>query len=65
MLIPYANRIGGATYNFNGTTFLLPKNDVAGLNNSLHGLLWNRKVSFYFSSYLFLSYIDASFKHKC
>lgn len=44
MLLPYANRIGGATYNFNGSRHVLPINDVAGLNNSLHGLLWNRSL---------------------
>ena len=45
MLIPYANRIRGAKYSFNGTEFRLPINDVAGLNNSLHGLLWNRSLA--------------------
>jgi len=44
MLIPYGNRIGGAKYMFNGTEYKLPINDVAGLNNSLHGLLWNRAM---------------------
>lgn len=44
-LIPYANRVGGATYKFNGTTYKLPINDVAGLNNSLHGLLWDRSMT--------------------
>jgi aldose 1-epimerase len=44
MLLPYANRIGGATYMFNGTREHLPVNDVAGLNNSLHGLLWNKEM---------------------
>ena len=43
-LLPYANRIGGATYTFNGTKYKLPVNDVAGLNNSLHGLLWNKEL---------------------
>ena len=45
MLIPYANRIGGAKYTWNGTEYHLPINDVAGLNNSLHGLLWNRTMA--------------------
>eukprot|EP00041_Stephanoeca_diplocostata_P009069 m.137977 g.137977 ORF g.137977 m.137977 type:complete len:408 (+) comp17590_c0_seq2:62-1285(+) len=44
VLLPYANRIGNATYQFNGTTYHLPINDVSGLNNSLHGLLWNRSM---------------------
>ena len=44
MLIPYGNRIGGAQYSFNGTIYHLPVNDVAGLNNSIHGLLWNRSM---------------------
>jgi len=44
MLLPYANRIGGAKYTFNGTEHHLPINDVAGLNNSLHGLLWDRTM---------------------
>lgn len=62
MLIPYGNRIGGATYVFNGTrlsfdiyyvfhlisfhcSYHLPINDVPGLNNSLHGLLWDRAMT--------------------
>lgn len=44
MLLPYANRIAGGKYAFNGTEYQLPINDVAGLNNSLHGLLWNRTM---------------------
>ena len=40
----YANRIGGGVYRWNGTTYQLPINDVAGLNNSLHGQLWNRTM---------------------
>ena len=43
-LLPYANRIGGARYCFNGSEHHLPVNDVAGLNNSLHGLLWNKSL---------------------
>jgi len=45
MLLPYANRIGGAKYSFNGSEFHLPINDVAGLNNSLHGLLWDKSMA--------------------
>jgi galactose mutarotase-like enzyme len=30
---------------FNGTRYKLPINDVAGLNNSLHGLLWNKALT--------------------
>jgi galactose mutarotase-like enzyme len=44
MLLPYANRIAGGKYTFNGTEYQLPINDVAGLNNSLHGLLWNKTM---------------------
>lgn len=50
MLLPYANRIGNATYLFNGTRHTLPVNDVAGLNNSLHGLLWNKPMKLVSSS---------------
>ena len=45
ILLPYANRIGGAKYVFNGTEYHLPINDVAGLNNSLHGLLYDRDMT--------------------
>ena len=52
MLIPYGNRVGGAKYRFNGTEYHLPVNDVMPchpplvcVNNSLHGLLWNRSMS--------------------
>lgn len=45
------NRIGGAKYIFNGTEHHLPVNDVMPcdpplvcVNNSLHGLLWNRSM---------------------
>lgn len=51
MLIPYGNRIGNARYRFNGTEHHLPVNDVMPcdpplvcVNNSLHGLLWNRSM---------------------
>jgi len=44
-LLPYANRIGGARYAFNGSEHHLPVNDVSGLNNSLHGLLWNKSLA--------------------
>eukprot|EP00756_Hemistasia_phaeocysticola_P053428 Hpha_TRINITY_DN2903_c0_g1::TRINITY_DN2903_c0_g1_i1::g.19720::m.19720/K01785/galM, GALM; aldose 1-epimerase len=51
MLVPYGNRIGGAKYTFNGTEYHLPINDVMPcdpplvcVNNSLHGLLWNRSM---------------------
>ena len=51
MLIPYGNRIGGAEYKFNHTTYHLPVNDVMPcepplvcVNNSLHGLIWNRPL---------------------
>lgn len=35
---------------FNSTEYHLPVNDVAGLNNSLHGLLWNRTMTVVASS---------------
>lgn len=44
MLLPYANRIGNASYVFNGSSYQLPVNDVAGLHNALHGLLWDRTM---------------------
>ena len=51
MLRVDGNRIGGAKYTFNGTEHHLPVNDVMPcdpplvcVNNSLHGLLWNRSM---------------------
>lgn len=41
ILIPFANRIANGTYIWNGKTLYLKKNDVFGLKNALHGLLYH------------------------